>query len=136
MRRHSAHNPASTSRALSIRLHRKCFAASIMLSLSLSPRSHRDASKSPRDAVFPNSHSFDKNKDGFIDAGELRELLSRGGNTDTKGSAMSEGDVQAMISSFDDNGDGKLSIEEVRAALERDPILGSAVLFVCVCLMR
>lgn len=59
---------------------------------------------------------FDKNKDGFIDAGELRELLSRGGNTDTKGSAMSDGDVQALISSFDDNGDGKLSIEELVAA--------------------
>ena len=26
---------------------------------------------------------------------------------------MSEADVQALISSFDDNGDGKLSIEEV-----------------------
>ena len=95
--------------------------------LSLSLRDpHRDASTSPRDAVF---HSFDKNKDGFIDAGELRELLSRGGNTDTKGSAMSDGDVQALISSFDDNGDGKLSIEEVRAALERDPRLGSAVYY-------
>ena len=37
----------------------------------------------------------------------------RGGNADTKGSTMSEADVQALISSFDDNGDGKLSIEEV-----------------------
>lgn len=59
---------------------------------------------------------FDKNKDGFIDGAELRELLTRGGNSDTKGSAMTEDDCTALISSFDDNGDGKLSIEELVAA--------------------
>jgi hypothetical protein len=70
-------------------------------------------------ALFARSRSSvarsDKNKDGFIDGAELRELLTRGGNSDTKGSAMTEDDCTALISSFDDNGDGKLSIEEVRA---------------------
>ena len=72
-------------------------------------------------ALFARSRSSvarsDKNKDGFIDGAELRELLTRGGNSDTKGSAMTEDDCTALISSFDDNGDGKLSIEEVRARL-------------------
>ena len=61
---------------------------------------------------------FDKNGDGFIDAGELRDLLMRV-NPDadpTKDSSFTEEDAAAIISAFDDNGDGKLSIEELVAA--------------------
>ena len=61
---------------------------------------------------------FDKNGDGNIDAGELRELLLRA-NPDadpTKGDPLTEADCQTIINSFDDNGDGVLSIEELVAA--------------------
>jgi len=55
---------------------------------------------------------FDKNKDGFINAKELLALLQRGGHADSQGK-LTEADCETMIASFDDNGDGKLSIEEL-----------------------
>jgi len=61
---------------------------------------------------------FDKNGDGFIDAAELRDLLLRV-NPDadpTKGDGLTEDDCATIIASFDDNGDGKLAIEELCAA--------------------
>lgn len=61
---------------------------------------------------------FDKNKDGFIDAEELRELLTRVNPSadPTPDGKLTTEDAQTIISSFDDNGDGKLSIEELCAA--------------------
>ena len=62
---------------------------------------------------------FDKNGDGFMDAAELRDLLQRVNPSadPTKGDGrLTVEDAQTLISSFDDNGDGKLSIEELCAA--------------------
>ena len=61
---------------------------------------------------------FDKNGDGNIDASELRDLLLRA-NPDadpTKGDPLTEDDCQTIINSFDDDGNGVLSIEELVAA--------------------
>ena len=54
---------------------------------------------------------FDKNGDGKIDKGELKALLSRMGNQDTR--SLSDADVQELINDFDDNGDGVLEINEI-----------------------
>ena len=61
---------------------------------------------------------FDKNGDGFMDAAELRDLLQRVNPSadPTKGDPLTEADCAAIISSFDDNGDGHLSVEELCAA--------------------
>ena len=58
---------------------------------------------------------FDKNGDGFMDAAELRDLLQRVNPSadPTKGDPLTEADCAAIISSFDDNGDGLLSVEEL-----------------------
>lgn len=57
---------------------------------------------------------FDKNGDGKIDKGELKALLSRMGNQDTR--SLSDADVQELINDFDDNGDGVLEINEIITA--------------------
>lgn len=62
---------------------------------------------------------FDKNGDGFIDAKELLDLLTRmtpNADPNGDGKSMTIQDAEWIINSFDDNGDGKLSIEELVAA--------------------
>jgi hypothetical protein len=54
---------------------------------------------------------FDKNKDGKIDASELKALLTRVGTQDTR--ALSEKDAQELIDDFDADGDGSFSIDEI-----------------------
>ena len=66
---------------------------------------------------------FDKNGDGFMDAAELRDLLQRVNPSadPTKGDPLTEADCAAIISSFDDNGDGQVNINdtlELLAAIE------------------
>ncbi|KAM7483324.1 hypothetical protein LguiB_007907 [Lonicera macranthoides] len=50
---------------------------------------------------------FDKNKDGYIDAKELEEVLCRLGLTQ-----FGERDCQRMITTFDDNGDSLVDFSE------------------------
>ena len=61
---------------------------------------------------------FDKNGDGFIDATELKDMLLRvNPNADpTADGVFTVEDAQTLINSFDDNGDGKLSIGELCSA--------------------
>ena len=50
--------------------------------------------------------TFDKNKDGFITAEELRR------NMESKGEKVTKEEIDAIIQTADKNGDGKISIEE------------------------
>ena len=56
---------------------------------------------------------FDKNGDGFISAGELKDLLTR---TGAAASGITTDDTKKIIAKFDKNGDGKLSIKELVSA--------------------
>ncbi|CAG9330750.1 unnamed protein product [Blepharisma stoltei] len=56
---------------------------------------------------------FDKDKNGFIEAGELRNLLRFNGDS------VDEEHVEKILKDFDTNGDGKLSIEELAVGLLR-----------------
>lgn len=56
---------------------------------------------------------FDKNNDGFIDAGELGKVLSTLGVMEP-----SEVECQRMIRVFDDNGDGRIDFQEFVKILE------------------
>ena len=49
---------------------------------------------------------FDKNKDGFISAEELRRTMEQ------MGERVSKEEIDAIIEKADLNGDGKISIEE------------------------
>ena len=54
---------------------------------------------------------FDKDGNGKIDNAELKALLSRMGNQDTR--ILSDEDIQELINDFDEDADGKLDIDEL-----------------------
>ncbi|CAN6578152.1 unnamed protein product [Malus baccata var. baccata] len=56
---------------------------------------------------------FDENEDGFIDAGEVKKVLSVLGFVEA-----SEVECQRMIKSFDDDGDGRIDFDEFVKLME------------------
>ena len=52
-----------------------------------------------------NHRTLDKDKNGFVDAAELRNIMT------TVGEALTEDEVDEMISYMDTNGDGKILYE-------------------------
>lgn len=56
---------------------------------------------------------FDENRDGYIDAGELKQVLCKLGFVLAR-----ELECRQMIEAFDDNGDGKIDLEEFTKLLE------------------
>ena len=57
--------------------------------------------------------AFDLDSDGCLSAEEVRMILTRPGG----GSALTLEDAQALIDSVDENGDGKLQVEEFCALM-------------------
>ncbi|OWM65289.1 probable calcium-binding protein CML30 [Punica granatum] len=57
---------------------------------------------------------FDKNRDGFIDAGELRVVLWALGLSE-----VSEADCQRLIRAFDENRDGRIDFREFTKLVEK-----------------
>ncbi|KAF8748264.1 hypothetical protein HU200_013009 [Digitaria exilis] len=58
---------------------------------------------------------FDRDEDGFVDAGELWNVLRRLGMAD---GAKHEEDCRRMIAAHDGDGDGRISFPEFRAMME------------------
>ena len=58
---------------------------------------------------------FDTDNSGFIDAAEMRRMMINLGEN------ISMSQVNEILAHFDDNGDGQISPDEVRAALPRPP---------------
>lgn len=56
---------------------------------------------------------FDENNDGFIDAGELRNMLSK-----LNFAQASEAECKRMIGAFDDDRDGRINLNEFVKLLE------------------
>ena len=61
---------------------------------------------------------FDTDNSGFIDAAEMRRMMINLGEN------ISMSQVNEILAHFDDNGDGQISPDEVRAALPRPPSVG------------
>ncbi|VVA29923.1 PREDICTED: probable calcium-binding [Prunus dulcis] len=59
-------------------------------------------------------HVFDENKDGFIDAGEINEVLCALGFV-----GASEVECKRMIKAFDRNGDGRIDFNEFVQLMEK-----------------
>ena len=58
---------------------------------------------------------FDRNKDGYVDAIELRKI------TTTMGERLTDEEVEAFMNEADSNGDGKVDFEEfVKMMLNKD----------------
>ena len=64
---------------------------------------------------------FDTDNSGFIDAAEMRRMMINLGEN------ISMSQVNEILAHFDDNGDGQISPDEVRAALPRPPSATTAV---------
>lgn len=58
---------------------------------------------------------FDENKDGFVDAEELKKMMSSLGLV-----GLSEKECQRMIMVFDDDGDGRISFGEFVKLIEEN----------------
>lgn len=68
----------------------------------------RDAEQELRDAFAV----FDTDNSGAIDRKELKRLMKK------LGQALSEAELDAMMSEVDENGDGEISFEEFKALMQ------------------
>ncbi|CAF1668242.1 unnamed protein product [Rotaria magnacalcarata] len=70
--------------------------------------------KFSRAEIFEAFSRFDRNNDGYIEANELKEIL------DQLGRQCSNEEIRRMIAQIDRDENGKISIEEFAALVERE----------------
>ncbi|CAF0977395.1 unnamed protein product [Adineta ricciae] len=70
--------------------------------------------KHSRAEILEAFRRFDHNRDGFIEADELQNILSQ------LGRSFSKDEIRLMIEKVDRDGNGKISIEEFAALIERE----------------